>query len=91
MCASSVTSPTAIVKKAHGSLLSTFLSEMSLLQGDLAFPWTLLEIKELFGACTIQAFKGEHRERAPQVGTVEKPMVKGVLVSLEHCTLEILF
>lgn len=56
-----------------------YFSEISLLQGDLAFPWTLLEIRELFGACTILAFKGEHRKRAPQVGTVEEQMVKSVL------------
>ena len=47
--------------------------------GDLAFPWTLLEIRELFGACTIQAFKAERRKRAPQVGTIEEQMVKSVL------------
>lgn len=56
-----------------------YFSEIRLLWGDLAFPWTLLEIRELFGACTIQAFKAEHRKRAPQVGTVEKQMVKNVL------------
>ena len=50
-----------------------------MLWGDLAFPWTLLEIRELFGACTIQAFKAEHRKRAPQVGTIEEQMVKSVL------------
>ena len=56
-----------------------YFSEIRLLWGDLAFPWTLLEIRELFGACTIQAFKAEHRKRASQVGTVEKQMVKNVL------------
>ena len=56
-----------------------YFSEIRMRWGELAFPWSLLEIRELFGACTIQAFKAEHRKRAPQVGTVEKQMVKNVL------------
>lgn len=53
-------------------------SEISLLWGDLAFPWTLLEIRELSGACTNQAFKEQHRKSALQVGTVKEQMVKSV-------------
>lgn len=52
--------------------------EISRLQDALAFLWTSLGTRELFGACTNQAFKEAHWKRAPQVGTVEKQMVKNV-------------